>query len=83
MDTPVGTEILQEARGQRHEAILGALAKGDVDGHAVGVEVGHFEGDDLTDAQPGGVGRGEQEAMPRVGAGAEQTPDFLAAQDVG
>ncbi len=69
--------------GERHVAILGRPCPGDVDGHAVGVEVGDLEGDDLADAEATGVGGREQQAMPGVGAGAQQAPDLLAAEDVG
>ena len=57
---PVRAEIVEEARGQRHVAILGALALLDPHRHAVGIDVGHLEGDRLADAQPGGVDGGQQ-----------------------
>jgi len=69
--------------GERDVAVLGALALDDVDGHAVGIEIGDLEGDDLADAEAGRVGRGEQETMPGMRAGTEEPPDLLAAEDVG
>jgi len=82
-NAPVRAPVLEQALGERHVTVLAALALADVDGHAVGVEVGDLEGDDLADAEAAGVGGRQQEPMPGVGAGAQQAPDFLPAQDVG
>jgi hypothetical protein len=73
---------VQQALGERHVPIFHPLALLDADSHAVGVEIRDFEGDYLADPQAGGVGRGEQEAMPSMRARLEQAPDFLAAEDL-
>jgi hypothetical protein len=73
---------VEQALGERHVPIFHSLASLDTDGHTVGVEIRDLEGDDLTDAQASGVGRGEQQPMPGVRAGFEQPPDFLAAEDL-
>jgi hypothetical protein len=73
---------MQQTLGQRHVPILHPLALLDADGHAVGIEIRDPERDDFADAQAGGIGRGQQEAMPGVRAGLEQTPDFLPAEDL-
>ena len=82
-DAPVRTPVVEQPLGERHVAVLAALALADVDGHAVGVEVRHLEPDDLADAEAPRVGGRQQEAMPGVGAGAQQAPDLRAAEDVG
>ncbi len=79
---PVDTEVVQQALGQRHVPILHPLALLDTNGHAIGIEIRDFQGDDFADAQAGGVGGGEQEAMPGMRAGLEQPPDLLAAEDL-
>src|SRR3972149_7528924 len=48
-----------------------------------GGEVGDLEVDQLAHPQAGGVGGGEQEAIADAGAGVEQAPDLLAAEDLG
>jgi hypothetical protein len=54
-----------------------------VDRHALGVEIGNLEGDQLAHAQAGGVGRRQQEPIAGVGAGGEESPDLLATEDIG
>ena len=80
---PVGAPVLEQPLGERDVAVLGALALLDAHRHAVGIEVGDFEGDDLAHAQAGSVDGRQQEAMPGVRAGVEQPPHFLAAEDLG
>src|SRR6266849_10301132 len=58
-DGPVAADVLPEALGERDVAILAAFALDDVDGHAVGVEIGDLEGHDLADAEAPGIGGGE------------------------
>ena len=79
---PGDAEVVQQTLGERHVSILHSLALLHAHGHAVGVEIRDLQGDDLADAQARGVGRGEQEPVPRVRAGLEQAPDFRAAENL-
>jgi len=73
---------VEEARGQRHVAILGALALLDPHRHAVGIDVGHLEGDRLADAQAGGVDGGEQQRMAWMRGRGKQPPHLFPAENL-
>jgi hypothetical protein len=82
-DAPISPPVLEQPLRERDVAVPAALTLADVDGHAVGIEISDLEGDDLTNAEAAGVGGSQQEAMPRMRAGAQQAPDFFPAQDIG
>lgn len=79
---PVRAEVLQQARGERRGAILGALALLDPDGHTVGVDVRHPERDGFADAQAGGVDGGQQQPMARMLGRGQQPPHLFPTQDL-
>jgi hypothetical protein len=82
-DAPIRAPVVEQPLGERDVAVLGAFPLADVDSHAVGIEVGDLEGDGFADAETTGVGGGEQEAMARMWAGAQETPHLFATEDVG
>src|SRR3989449_290573 len=79
---PVRAEVLKEPRGERHVAVLGALALRDPHGHAVGVNVPHLERDRLADAQACGIDGGEQKPMARMRRHRQQPPHLFPAQNL-
>ena len=62
---PVAPDLNEQAIGEGDVAILAAFPLLHADAQPLGIDVGDLEGDDLADAQAGGVGGGEQEAMLR------------------
>ena len=68
---PIHPEVVEHPLGQRHVAVLGALALFHAQGHAVGIDVGDLERDHLTDPQAGRVGHRQQQPVPRVRARVE------------
>lgn len=56
---------------------------GDADLHALGVDVGLFQGNGFADAEAGGVDGGEDGAVFEVGWGGEDALDFVLAEDDG
>jgi len=79
---PVRAQILEEARGERHVAIFGALAGLDADRHAVGVDVRHPERNRLAHAQPCAIDGGEQQPMTWMRGRGEQSPHLFPAQNL-
>jgi hypothetical protein len=79
---PVRAQLLQEAGGERHVAVFGALALLDPDRHAVGVDVRHLERDCLADAEAGGIDGGQQESLARMRRHRQQVPHLFPAQDL-
>jgi hypothetical protein len=79
---PVRAPLLEQPRGERDVAVLGAFPLLDAHRHPVGIEVRDLQGNRLTHAQAGGVGGRQQEAMTDVRAGVEHPPDLLAAEDL-
>jgi hypothetical protein len=59
----VGAQLLQQSRRERDVAVLAALALLHAQSHAVGVEVGDFEGHHFAHAQPGRVGGGQEDVV--------------------
>src|SRR5258705_369330 len=81
--TQLAEQVVAQGLGQRHQAILAALALADTQHAAVEVEVAWPQADDLGDAQAGGVSQTEQQAIASRRYSVEETLDFVAAEDGG
>jgi hypothetical protein len=81
--SPVVAQAFEQERGQRHQAVLAALGGADVQEQALGVDIADVQADDLGDAQAGGVGGLQEQAIAEVADGGEQASDLVGAQDGG
>jgi len=81
LDEPPGTQDLKQFRRQHRVAIFLPFALLDPDDHAFAVDGGRGEGDGLRDAQPGGIARGQDDAMLSALDAVQKVKDFLGAQD--
>ena len=79
---PVLPQQLQRGVGERHVAILAALAM-DVEELACAVNVGNLEAGPFHEPEAAGVDRGEADAIDGDPHGGENPPDLLAAKDDG
>jgi len=80
---PVGTQFLQQASGQRHTAILVALAAAHPEQAACAVEVGDTHTQDLAQPQATTIGQTQHEPLARLAHGGQQAADFLGTEDDG
>jgi hypothetical protein len=80
IEAPVGTEFLQQSRGEQGVAVLAALALIDPDQHPIRVDVARVQMDQFRDPQPGAIGRHQQHAVLGVPRGVEELGDLAAAE---
>ena len=71
MRFPLLAQEQQRAFGQRHVAVLVALAGADVQKHALGINVGNLETQAFTQSQATGVDRGQAHSLVQGGDGRE------------
>jgi hypothetical protein len=83
VDLVVRTQAIEQRWSQQTVAILGAFALLDAQRHPLAVQVGDPQVDDLTDAQPRGVGRLQQRLVLQVGNRCKQTIEFRSIEDLG
>jgi hypothetical protein len=79
----LGSEFLEEAGRQWHEAIDGALAVMDVNDHACTVDVANLEPDEFADAQAAAVGNLEEDSIAKGFGGVEEEANFGGREDAG
>ncbi len=80
---PASTGATPQTLGEQRVAVLRPLALIDAEGHALAVDVAHFEPCDLADPEAGAVGRHQEHAVLDVRRDREEPLDLLAAQDLG
>jgi hypothetical protein len=76
MRFPVFPQALEGAFGQRHVAILIALATADVEEHALGINVADLEAQPFAQAQAAGINEHQADALIRRGHRGEHTADL-------
>ena len=76
MRFPLFPQALQGALGQRHIAVLIALATADVQEHAFGINVADLEAQPFAQAQATGVNEQQADMLIRRGHRGEHTADF-------
>lgn len=81
LDSPPGSQLLQQRRREHDVAVTSALSLCDMQNHPVTVDVGDLEPQGLAESQPGGVARGEDHAVLGTGHAVEKPNDLLGAQD--
>lgn len=81
--SPVVAQTPEQDGGERHEAVLAALAPADEQGHPGGIDVGRPQAEDLADPQAGGVSGPEDREVARVADGGEEAGDLVGTQDGG
>ena len=79
---PVRAQERERGVGERHVAILAALAV-DVEQRAIAVDVRHLQANAFHEAKPAGVDRGEADAVRVDPHGVEDPPHFALAQHDG
>src|SRR5712664_654766 len=83
LDSPPGTQDLQELRREHHVAIFFPFALLDTDDHALAVDCGRGERDGLGDAQSCGIADGQDGAMFSAPDAVQKLKNFFRAQDHG
>jgi len=78
MRFPVFPQALKGDFGQRHVAVLIALATADVEEHAFGINVAHLEAQAFAQAQAAGVDEQQADALIGRGHRSQHPADFGA-----
>ena len=78
---PPGAQPLQQHRAEHGVAVLASLALLDAQRHALAVDVGDLECDDLAHTQARAVGHRQRCLVLQVWRSGDQLRDLLAAQD--
>jgi hypothetical protein len=78
---PVGPQLLQQLRRQRHLPVLAPFTLAHQQQAAAAVDVRHAQADDLADAQAAGVGGADHQAVGVGREGREELQDLVAAED--
>ena len=80
---PVGAQVLQQPRRERHVSVLVALALIDAQRHAPGIDVADAQTGEFAGPQSGGVGGHEQGPMLGAAGDGEQAHQFVVVEDFG
>ncbi len=79
---PVRAQERERGVGERHVAILAALAVMNFQQCAVPIHVAHLQANAFRQAESGGVDGGEARTIRRASHGTEDAPHFVVAQQV-
>ena len=83
LDEPPGTQDLKQFGRQHRVAIFLPFALLDPNDHAFAVDGGRGKGDGLGDTEPGGIARGQDDAMLSAPDAVQKVKDLLRAKDDG
>ena len=68
---------------QGHEAVLVALAAANVDLMLCGIDIAHFKGQGLAQAQAHGIGGEDKDAIAQLASGGNDAGDLIGGEDIG
>ena len=80
---PVGAQVLQQLRRERHVPVVVALPLVDAQRHAPGIDVADAQTGEFAGPQSGGVGGHEQGPMLGVAGDGEQPHQLVVVEDFG
>jgi hypothetical protein len=80
VQAPVGTQLLQQGRGERDQPLLGPFALLDAQEPTFSVDVAHPQRQHLAQPQSAAVSHGEHDPIPGIGARTQDRGDLRASQ---